>query len=169
MVRTRHNASRRVSGFTLLELLIVLAIAGALAALVPPMVSAVVPGTKARVAALDLASTLRDARNLAITSSRTIDVEFDFERSTYTVAGAAVNDLPRGMAVAMLDFSGSGIEDRHAARLLDDVEKYTLRFFADGSSNGIRARLGSQSSGYVVAVDWLLGRVTIEEADRHAS
>jgi type II secretory pathway pseudopilin PulG len=89
----------------LLELLIVLAIAGALAALVPPMVSAVVPGTKARVAALDLASTLRDARNLAITSSRTIDVEFDFERSTYTVAGAAVNDLPRGMAVAMLDFS----------------------------------------------------------------
>jgi hypothetical protein len=72
------------------------------------------------------------------------------------------------MAVAMLDFSGYGIEDRRAARFLDDIEKYTLRFFADGSSNGIRARLGSESRGYIVAVDWLLGRVTIEEAGRRA-
>ena len=164
MVTKRDNLLQRAAGFTLLELLVVLAIAGALAALVPPVVSAVVPGTKARVAALDLASTLRDARNLAITSSQTIDVEFDFERSTFTVAGAAVNDLPRGMAVAMLNFSGYGIEDRRAARALNDVEKYTLRFFPDGSSNGIRARVGSETRGYVVAVDWLLGRVTIEEA-----
>jgi len=153
----------------LLELRIVLAIAGALAALVPPVVSAVVPGTKARVAALDLASTLRDARNAAITSSQTIDVEFDFEKSTYTVSGEAVNELPRGMAVALLDFSGYGIEDRRTARVLDDKERYTLRFFSDGSSNGLRARLGNESGGYVVAVDWLLGRVTIEEAKRHAS
>jgi general secretion pathway protein H len=174
LVATRDNVLGRVSGFTLLELLIVLAIAGALAALVPPVVSAVVPGTKARVAALDLAATLRDARNAAITSSQTIDVEFDFEKSTYTVAGEAVNELPRGMAVAMLDFSGYGIEDRPTARVfqdrgLEDKEKYTLRFFSDGSSNGIRARLGNESGGYVVAVDWLLGRVTIEEARRHAS
>ena len=169
MVRRRDNLLQRTSGFTLLELLIVLAIAGALAALVPPVVSAVVPGTKARVAALDLASTLRDARNLAITSSQTIDVEFDFEKSSYTVAGAAVNQLPRGMAVAMLNFSGYGIEDRRAASALNDTEKYTLRFFSDGSSNGIRARLGKEGKGYVVAVDWLLGRVTIEEAKRHAS
>ena len=69
----------------------------------------------------------------------------------------------------MLDFSGYEIESRHAARVLLDTEKYTLRFFADGSSNGIRARLGSEARGYVVAVDWLLGRVTIEEAGRHAS
>ena len=169
MVTTRDNVLGRASGFTLLELLVVLAIAGALAALVPPVVSAVVPGTKARVAALDLASTLRDARNAAITSSQTIDVEFDFEKSTYTVAGEAVNELPRGMAVAMLDFSGYGIEDRRTARVFDDKERYTLRFFSDGSSNGLRARLGNESGGYVVAVDWLLGRVTIEEAKRHAS
>ena len=169
MVTRRDNLLARVSGFTLLEMLVVLAIAAALAALVPPVLSAVVPGTKARVAALDLASTLRDARNFAITSSQTIDVEFDFERSTYTVAGATVNDLPRGMEVAMLDFSGYGIEDHHTARALNDAETYTLRFFSDGSSNGIRARLGNESSSYVVAVDWLLGRVTIEEAGQHAS
>lgn len=159
----------RVSGFTLLELLVVLFIAGALAALVPPVVSAVVPGVKARVAALDLAATLRDARNRAVTGSQTIDVKFDFEKSTYAVAGAAANELPRGMAVALLDFSGYGIEDRHAAGTLREARTYTLRFFADGSSNGIRARLGSESGGYVVAVDWLLGRVTITEAERHAS
>lgn len=169
MVKKRNSMPHRVAGFTLLELLVVLFIAGAMAALVPRAVSAVVPGTKARVAALQLASALRDARNLAVTGSQTIDVFFDFEQSTYTVAGAAANELPRGMAVSMLDFSGYEIEDRRATRVLDDTRKYTLRFFADGSSNGIRARLGSASRGYVVAVDWLLGRVTIEEALRHAS
>jgi general secretion pathway protein H len=169
LVTKPDSASQRVSGFTLLELLVVLAIAGALAALVPPVVSAVVPGTKARVAALELASTLRDARNLAITGSQTIDVKFDFEKSTYAVAGASANELPRGMAVTKLDSSGYGIEGRHAARIPDGDGTYTLRFFADGSSNGIRARLGSDSRGYVVAVEWLMGRVTIEEAARHAS
>ena len=160
---------QRNSGFTLLELLVVLVIAGALAALVPPVVAAVVPGTKARVAAVELASTLRDARHLAISRSDAVDVEFDFEESTYTVAGAAVNKLPRGMVVAILDFSGYEIEDRHASRVLQEIEKYTLRFFADGSSNGIRARIGNESRGYVVAVDWLMGRVTIEEATRNDS
>jgi len=152
------------SGFTLLELLVVLAIAGGLMALVPAMVSAVVPGTKARVAAYDLASSLRDARNRAITSSVPVDVRFDSTTDTYSVAGAPPQELPRGMALVLLDSGGYVNKTRRVARLYTEPEKYTLRFYTDGSSNGVKARLGAEDGGYVVAVDWLLGRVSISEA-----
>ena len=163
MVARAHKARYHLSGFTLLELLVVLAIAGALMALVPPLVSAVVPGTKARVAAVDMAASLRDARNLAITQSAPIDIRFDSEGATYTIAGAPAQELPRGMALVLLDSSGYDNQARRAARFYNAPEHYTLRFYSDGSSNGVKARLGSGDSGYVVTVDWLLGRVSITE------
>ena len=169
MVARSTNSRQQSSGFTLLELLIVLAIAGGLMAVVPPLISAVVPGTKARVAAHDLAATLRDARNRAITRSEAVDVRFDSEKSTYTVAGAPAQELPRGMALVLLDSSGYESEKRRAARFYTATEKYTLRFQSDGSSNGIKARLGPEDGGYVVAVDWLLSRVTISRARNDVS
>ena len=147
----------------------VLAIAGALLALVPPVISAVVPGTKARVAALDLASTLRDARNSAITRSSSVDVVFDTESASYSIADSDKTELPRGVALVILDRSGYVSETRHAARLLFDRDPtYTLRFYPDGSSNGLSTRLGAADDGYVVAVDWLMGRVSITEARDNA-
>lgn len=165
MVANCKNSFPQTRGFTLLELLVVLAIAGILMALVPPMVSAVVPGTQARVAALDLASTLRDARYLAVTRSSPVDVEFDIESASYAIAGTPEQELPRGMALIILDRSGYVSETRHVARHPYNREvHYTLRFYPDGSSNGVRTRLGSADGGFVVAVDWLMGRVSITEA-----
>jgi general secretion pathway protein H len=163
LVTRSNNLHRSIAGFTLLELLVVLAIASALMALVPPLISAVVPGTKARVAALDMAASLRDARNIAITQSVPVDVRFDTEKATYTVAGAPAQELPRGMVLVLLDSSGYDNQARRAARFYTAPEEYTLRFYSDGSSNGVKARLGSEDSGYVLTVDWLLGRVSITE------
>lgn len=146
----------------------VLTIAGALMALVPPVVSAVVPGTRARVAALDLASTLRDARNTAITRSKSVDVTFDTESASYAIAGSTKTELPRGVALVILDRSGYVSETRHAVGHLHDPT-YTLRFYPDGSSSGLTTRVGAANDGYVVAVDWLMGRVSITEAEDDAA
>ena len=161
---------RAAAGFTLLELLVVLVIAGMLVAVVPPLVSAAVPGAKARAAALDLTATLRDARYLAISQSRTVDVEFDLDAPAYHIAGMPATKLPRGMTLAILHRSGYVSAMRHVAGHLDDTNAaYTLRFQADGSSNGVQARLGPADGGYIVTVDWLMGGASISEAssDEH--
>ena len=166
MVTTRNNPIPGAAGFTLLELLVVLAIAGLLVALVPAAVSAVVPGTKARTAAFDMASTLRDARNLAISQSTAVDVVFDLESASYAIAGSPSTDLPRGMALVIQERSGYVSETRRVARHSsnDRAEPVTLRFYPDGSSSGLDVRLGPEDGGgYVVAVDWLFGGASVTQ------
>ena len=167
MVTTRNNPISRTAGFTLLELLVVLAIAGMLMALVPAAVSAVVPGTKARVAAFDMASTLRDARNLAISQSTLVDVVFDLESASYAIADSNPTVLPRGMALVIQERSGYVSETRRVAgqSSFDREEPITLRFYPDGSSSGLDLRLGPEAGGgYAVKIDWLFGGASVTEA-----
>ena len=145
-----------------------LAIAGLLVALVPPAVSAVVPGMKAKVVALDLASTLREARFNAISQSTTVDVEFDLESGSYVVKDRSkITNLPRGMALVIQARRGYVSETRRVARhsLQEDRNRYTLRFYADGSSSGLKARVGpAQGGGWIVVVDWLFGGASVSRA-----
>ena len=147
MVSPYRNPSQSVRGFTLLELLVVLAIASMLTALVPPLLSAVVPGMQSKAAARELAAVMREARHLAISRSTTIDVVIDLETQTYTVTGNEPEEMPSGEVIT-----------------IPGEARSTLRFYADGSSNGISARLGRGDSGYTIAVDRLMGRVTVSEA-----
>jgi len=59
------------SGFTLTELLVVLAIMGLVVALAPPMLRAARHGTQARWAAVNLAAKLDAARNQALNTQTT--------------------------------------------------------------------------------------------------
>jgi general secretion pathway protein H len=166
LVTIRNKPIFRTAGFTLLELLVVLAIAGMLVALVPAAVSAVVPGTKARVAAYDLASILRDARNLAISRSTPVDVVFDLESASFAIAGSDPSVLPRGMALVIQERSGYVSETRRVAghSSFDREEPVTLRFYPDGSSSGLDVRLGREDGGgYVVSVDWLFGGASVTQ------
>lgn len=167
MVTTRNNPNFKTAGFTLLELLVVLTIAGMLLALVPAAVSAVVPGTKARTAAYDMASILRDARNLAISQSTPVDVVFDLESASYAIADSDPTNLPRGMALVIQERSGYVSETRRVAghSSFDRKEPVTLRFYPDGSSSGLDVRLGPENGGgYVVSVDWLFGGASVTQA-----
>jgi general secretion pathway protein H len=167
LVTTRNNPISQTAGFTLLELLVVLAIAGMLVALVPAAVSAVVPGTKARTAAYDMASILRDARNLAISQSTPVDVVFDLESASYAIAGSPPTVLPRGMALVIQERSGYVSETRRVARQssFDRQEPVTLRFYPDGSSSGLDVRLGLEAGGgYLVRIDWLFGGASVTQA-----
>jgi general secretion pathway protein H len=158
LVARSRNRWCHAYGFTLLELLVVLVIAGMLVALVPPLISGAVPAMQAKAAARELAVALRDARFVAISRNTLVDVRFDFETGSYRVADAPAQTLPVGVGIAMAgngEYSGGG-----RASPAD----YTLRFYADGSSNGLLARVGPAHHGFIVSVDWLMGRVALTEA-----
>jgi general secretion pathway protein H len=171
LVKRRDNPVSRTAGFTLLELLVVLAIAGLLATLVPAAVPAVVPGVKARMAAYDLASTLRDARSLAISRSTPVDVLFDLESASYAVAGSPATGLPRGLVLAIGQRSGHASDTGRAVRHSSSgrEQPVTLRFYPDGSSSGLDLRMGPEGGGgYVVRVDWLFGGASVAAAHNDA-
>ena len=144
-----------------------LAIAGLLVTLVPAALSAAVPGMKTRMAAHDLATTLRDARNLAISRSVPVDVVFELESASYAIRGSPPTELPRGTALVVQGRSGYVSETRRVARhsSTGDDEPLVLRFYPDGSSSGLDVRIGPEAGGgYLVKVDWLFGGASVAEA-----
>ena len=91
----------RRSGFTLVELIVVLAILAGIAALVAPSFSRTVASARLRTAASDVRSTFARARALAVASARERSAVFDLSRGEFGVDNEAVRrtagiDPPRG-------------------------------------------------------------------------
>lgn len=163
------NAVRqdRRRGFTLLELLVVLAIAGLLIAAVPPMVAAVIPGTELKTAARTLKIELRSARAEAIGSGHTVDVMFSTgDAAGYAIAGRSPQSLPQGIS---LRFESASVSNTSSALPAPAGQAARpLRFYPDGSSNGAVVSLRRGDNGYDLAIGWLLGDVTLSEASSRA-
>jgi general secretion pathway protein H len=139
------------SGFTLIELMVVLSILSILVLTGSTALSAAVPAWRLKSATRLLADGLRAARRVAIQEARETTVRVMPDRYASSV-GARPPALPVGTGLSLDDVSGrSGLPaDR-------------IRFFPDGSSTGghIALQLGERKGG--VAVDWLSGRVRVDE------
>lgn len=138
-------------GFTLVEVIVVIAILGLALALVvgykPPWSSAL----GARAAAGRLASTLRLARSEAVLRNAPVSVTIDVAAHRYRVGQEAGGQLPSALTVELLTVAG---ERRTAAAS-------AIRFNPDGSSTGGRITLGNGVRKVAVGVDWLTGRVSV--------
>jgi general secretion pathway protein H len=150
--RTRDRDSR---GFTLLELLVVLVILGAMAALVPPMLSRGAAQASLKRTVATLASELRQARSDAILHADPRGVVIDPTGRTFGPVDAPLrNRIADGIAVRVT-----------AADIAADPDgRPGIRFLPDGRSTGGTIFLGDQRRTYQVEVNWLTGRVRIGEA-----
>ena len=166
MVNHRHSDPGYNTGFTLLELLVVLTIAALLTTLVPPLYSNAVPGAKLKTTTRDFAIALREARSSAITSSRQIDLILLAEPPSYAVGSDAAVRLPQGVVISAYDYLSSGQASLRDSRLLTDDE-ILIRFFPDGSSNGAVVKLAIASTAYRVDVSWMLGDIRIYGVGDH--
>jgi general secretion pathway protein H len=142
-------------GFTLIELIVTLAILGFALVLIAgyraPWSSAL--GLKG--AAAELASGLRLARSQAIADDRPVAFELDLADHRYRVGDGPAHALPGQLSIELLTVAG---ENR--GRVVGDI-----RFNPDGSSTGGRITLADGRLRVAVGVDWLTGRVTV--ADVH--
>lgn len=146
---------RDARGFTLLELLVVLVILGAMAALVPPMLSRSADQAALKRAVATLASELRIARSEAILRAEPRGVVIDpAARSFGPVEAPSRNQIAAGIAIQVTA----------AAIAADRDGRPGIRFLPDGRSTGGTIRLGDQRRSYEVEVNWLTGRVRVDEA-----
>jgi general secretion pathway protein H len=145
--------SRRSLGFTLVELLVVLAIATLLLAAVPPLISAALPGVELKAAARRTMASLRLAREAAIRSGVDTALLVDVEERRLELPGFRAVAFPKRVEMHLEAASREMLDDNRGA----------IRFFPDGSSTGGRIVLArgetGERSGYQVGVTWLTGRV----------
>ncbi len=137
-------------GFTLLEILVVLALIGVIAATFAPLALRSLAGG-GELAALEIASALRDARSQAIAGNLEVAVTVDVAGNRY-----AVGDRP---AVALKDDVSLALFTAQAELLSDHVGR--IRYFPDGSATGGEVTVFDRETTWRVRVEWLTARVAV--------
>lgn len=149
---TLSVGSKPASGFTLIEVLVVLVILALTMAVVVPAISKGRGGSIDEVTR-DLAVTLRKARSDAVLSQRSSVVLLDVQGRRYWQERAGrEGSIPERMEVKT-SVATSEVSDGVAG----------IRFFPDGSSTGGTISLSMGQSTSRVLVDWLSGRVSIQQ------
>ena len=138
----------RRAGFTLVELIVVLAILAALAALVTPSFSRTVASARLRTAASDVRSTFARARALAVAAARERSAVFDLSRGEIGVDNEAVRRLPETIRLGAV-LPGGDRRDQGSVR---------FRFFPDGGGEEAEISVTAEDGGTLrVTVDPLTG------------
>ena len=131
----------REDGYTLMELLVVLAIMGFLSAAALPMLSAARPGFESQAAARAMAEDFGAARQEAVATGAETRIVFTAHRYA---------TLPRGPARAL--------PKAVAFRAPSEID-----FFPDGSSSGGIVTVTSAQARHRIVAHWPSGRITIDE------
>ena len=153
-MNTQCRAFTTARGFTLLEIMVVMVIAGLMIALVPPLFSGAVSGTKLKGSARDLAIVLRETRSKAIIHNTEQLVHLDLKQPRYRVGNGKPRALPENVDMAVEVVTGANIEEE---------AQHVLRFFPDGSSSGELITLSGGNRAYYLQLNWLTGSITITE------
>ena len=145
---------KRAGGFTILEVIVVLVIGAIAYSLIlgVPMRGASVYDLKS--SARTLASGLRQAQTTAMATWRDTVLTLDMEAKEFVVPGVAdAKRLPQAVDLKLYNAQSEVASEKRGS----------IRFYPDGSSTGGRITVSAGERKYLVDVDWLTGRVTIED------
>ncbi len=139
-------------GFTLVEILVVLAIAASMAAALGSLAFQREPGLKQQ--AETLARALRVLRASAISQGREQRLEIDLSDNRFI--------FPDRQIELAADI---GITVTASRRQQRDRQRVAIAFFDDGSSSGGVIRLEKGEEQHRIRVNWLSGRVALQSGN----
>lgn len=151
---------KSIGGFTLLELVVVLVIAGLFFSLGAPRVSALYDTMQYREAVRELVSAAKNARRQAFASGQPMDLLIDTDTNRYALTSHAQDidkesfeQLPEVLEIRVI----------YAAEVSPSPGLAAIRFYpTGGSSGGEIAVVRSTGAGVQLIIDWLLGGVRQE-------
>lgn len=187
----KHRAGFQ-TGFTLIELILVLVIAGFLISLVAPAITSTT-GLSLKTGAKRIAAGLRYARSQAVTTGSVYRIWFDMEQGEMTIE-RVVEENPYGLQTVGNRWRGEATGEEEGQeeeppeevyekkicrlprgitieRVIADDEEITegaaeIEFYPNGScSGGDVFLMDSRERVYRVALEFITGVVTIEEEE----
>lgn len=149
------SSGRPTSGFTLVELLVVMVIAALILGLVGTSISRNISGAEMRNAAGKLTASLRYTRTRAILDKEETVFTVDTENRSYKAPKRDEVILPEGMKVALTT----------ARSELTSENVGGIRFYPDGGSTGGFVELNANGRIYRINVAWMTGEASIYKED----
>ena len=144
--------SARMRGFTLLELLVVLVVAGIAASVVGVGGQTFLERSRYHQAVRDIGSQLRQARALSIQEGRSVAITYQPEIRKLMMDDRPAVDLPQALGVQW------DVAERNA-KSASGAGIPIFIFSADGGARGGRLVVLRGGQGVVFKVNWLLGTV----------
>jgi len=167
--RRQFLSVERQSGFTLLELLVVLVLLGIIAVLVAPGLGGSLQGAKLKTQSRELVTVFRRYRGEAVAQGEIITLDFTREESYYSVDGEQVI-LDEGLSLASQVSADNNAHEEFGftgSNQMPDSRGNRLAFYPDGSSSGAVLELRSGDSLRYIRVDWLTGEVSLLDPVEH--
>jgi general secretion pathway protein H len=138
----------------LLEVIVVLALGAIIYAVVLSVPMGKASAGDLKAAARALASGLRTTQSTAMATRRDALLTVDMESREFITTGEQqVHSLPKSLDLKLFT----------AQSEVTSQSRGSIRFYPDGSSTGGRITVASGERKYLVDVDWLTGRVAINE------
>ena len=151
---SRPPAAARRRGFTLIEILAVVALIALAMTLISVSVGSGLSGARVRAASKDLVAALRYTRGQAVVKREQQTLSIDVEQRRYRAPGKSWVELPKDMTMKLFT-ARSELEEEGVGR---------IRFFPDGSSTGGHVDLLHGEATWRIEVVWLTGDITLREA-----
>jgi general secretion pathway protein H len=150
-----HMNPRKSSGFTLVELMVVMVIIALVMGLVATSLSRSISGAEARAATRKVVASLRYTRARAVIDKTEQVFLVNTEERSYLAPGRKQVNLPEGVDVTITT----------ARSELTSEDVAGIRFFPDGGSTGGHIELTVNDREYRINIAWLTGEASLERTE----
>ena len=139
-------------GFTLIELIAVVALIALATAIVLSTTTGGIESARIRAASKELVAALRYTRTQAITKRESQALTIDVEQRSSTAPGRKTIELPRQLELKLLTAAQEQVDDGVGR----------IRVFPDGASTGGHVELIYGDARWRIDVNWLTGEVLLQ-------